>query len=136
MWSFYVPFNSHPYLRFFHHARGNSPARFKSPLPSLLLFSLFTLYLDPTGLYLSSLLNEEMTDLIRDLIRIYLTIRFPRRARDQHFRPWFYFLSSFRSITFNDADNHQIRFSETRVQISRKIKLIEAVAIKTSENVG
>lgn len=77
-----------------------------------------------------------MTDLIRDLIRIYLTIRFPRRAKDQHFRRWFYFLSSFRSITFNDADNHQIRFSETRVQISKKTKLLKAEAIKTTKNVG
>lgn len=30
--------------------------------------------------FTSSLLNGEMTDLIRDLMRVYLTIRFPRRA--------------------------------------------------------
>lgn len=81
MWSFYVPFNSHPYLRLFHHARGGtlrssslslslSPSVSPSPFPPL--FPLFILYLDPlswilpTGLYLSSLLNEEMTELICD----------------------------------------------------------------------
>ena len=85
MWSFYVPFNSHPYLRLFHHARGGtlrSSSLSLSPFLSVFLsvslspfpplFPLFILYLDPlswilpTGLYLSSLLNEEMTELICD----------------------------------------------------------------------
>ena len=67
--------------------------------------------LDPTGLYLPSLLNEEMTDLICDLMRVSTwryAFRAARGAQGSSTTVLICFL-------FGHGDQREIRSSETRV---------------------